>query len=150
LKLQSAQAADAVTKQQETVAQLKRDYDIALENPAWTPEKLQDCRSALVIAQDRLAVARQNEIAKRELLDAELGRVAQQDELATLERQFTQAGDRLSEARATIETLKTLNRELPNRMADAEREFRIALQSWTECRTRRDAAKSRRPSNGVH
>jgi hypothetical protein len=150
LRLQSAQAAAAVEAQQQTVAQLKRNYDIALERTDWTPEALADCRAQLVIATDRLTVARQNAIAKRGLLDAELGREAQQAEQDRLAAEFKVATDRLNKSRVAIEALKIESRELPNRMADAERTFRIALQLWNEARAVLGAAKWQRPTNGTH
>jgi hypothetical protein len=144
LKLQVATADRIAETQQENVTKLKRDYDIALSQADWTPQALADCRSQLVIATDKLAICRSNATAKKNLLDIELGRAAQQDELHRLEQTFQDATTRLDKSRVTIEKLKEAARVLPDRQNEALREFNQALQSWNVARTDRDAAKSRK------
>jgi len=128
------QAKNVVDEQQKQVEKSQAQYTAGLDKlPA---EQLQDVKAAIVLSQDRLEVYRTSLATKRAALDVALGQQAQEHEQIRLGQEFEQAVVRLDAARQSLEHLRELQRALPVQMADAEREFRLALQSWNETRAR--------------
>lgn len=142
------QAQTLVNEQQNRVEKLQAQYMAGLDK--MLAEDLQAAKSVIVLSQDRLEVYRASLATKRAVLDVALGQQAQQDDQNRLASEFQIATGRLDAARQSIEKLKELQRALPVQMADAEREFRHALQNWNERKAARDATKGQHRSNGTH